>query len=310
MELSIVSTLYNSEEYIPILLDNIIKVVDEIGINKNSYEIILVDDGSPDNSLKVALDEVKKHPDVNIKIVELSRNFGHHKAIMAGFSNTSGNYVYLTDADLEVSPDYLKTFYNLIKKENVDVVFGVAKEREGFFIKKYLGGLFWKIFNFFSDTSVPPNITNERIMNRKYIDNLILIKEFNFFIGGIWYWVGFRQIPVTVEKKLTNKTSYSFIKRIKLALEAVTSFSHKPLYYLFILGLATTFFSLGLLIFLVVRKILYPESILIGYTSLMGIILFSTGLIIMSLGLIALYVGKIFKEAKNRPSYIIKNIYS
>ncbi|RME19522.1 MAG: glycosyltransferase, partial [Bacteroidetes bacterium] len=184
MKLSVVTTLYNSERYVSVLLRKLIDIiVTDLKLDNTDFEIIMVDDGSSDSSLKVALDEKQKYKDVNIKIIQLSKNFGHHNALMAGLSVAKGNYVYITDADLEVHPKYMKYFYDLILESNADVVYGIAKEREGGFIRKYLGGIFWKVFNFFSDTNVPESMANERLMSRKYVDALLQIKENNFFIG-------------------------------------------------------------------------------------------------------------------------------
>lgn len=311
MKLSVVTTLYNSERYVSVLLRKLIDIiVTDLKLDNTDFEIIMVDDGSSDSSLKVALDEKQKYKDVNIKIIQLSKNFGHHNALMAGLSVAKGNYVYITDADLEVHPKYIKDFYDLILESNADVVYGIAKEREGGFIRKYLGGIFWKVFNFFSDTNVPESMANERLMSRKYVDALLQIKENNFFIGGIWYWLGFNQVPVSVEKRnIDNVSSYTKIKRIKLAAEAITSFSHKPLYYLFIFGFLISLLSFLVVIYLIIKKILHPATILIGYTSLMAVVIFSTGVIVMSLGIIGIYIGKLFKEVKNRPLYIVKEIF-
>lgn len=308
MELSIVSTMYKSEKYIEKFLISYIETVSNLNIKE--FEIILVNDGSPDCSLDTTLRFKKSNPHINLKIVDLSKNFGHHNALMAGLSLAEGNYVYIADIDLEVDPKNLITFYNEIKKEGYDVVYGVSIERQGNFIRKNFGNIFWKLFNLLSETKVPENITNERIMNKKYVKSLLTISEKNFFIGGIWYWIGFNQKKIYVEKtKNDNFTSYNVVKRIKLAFEAITSFSHFPLYLVSLFGVIISFISFLFILFMLIRKIIHPDSIILGYTSIIISIFFSTGLILVGIGVLGIYLGKTFKEVKNRPLFIINQIY-
>lgn len=305
-EISVVTTLYLSEKYLNSFVQKVEEVFKEIGIQ--NYELIAVNDGSPDKSLATILQLKKNHP--YIRVVNLSRNFGHHYAICAGLSQAKGNYVFLIDCDLEVEPVILKTFYKEIYENKYDVVYGMQPKRKGRFIEKYFGGLFWKTFNFLSDSKVPENVITERLMTRAYVDGLMQLGDKNLFLGGMMYWAGFNQKGISVQKGLREGNStYGFRKRFKLLVQAITSFSAYPLKLLFNFGLILTCGSFLYGSFLIIQKIIYPEKILQGYTSIIVLILFSTGLIIAVLGLIGIYLEKVFNQVKQRPLFIIKEIY-
>ena len=306
IKLSIVTTLFYSSPYIIEFYQKISSVAKKI---TDDYEIIFVNDGSPDNSLEIVLDLYKK--DTRIKIIDLSRNFGHHYAISAGLSYSSGNYVFLIDCDLEVSPLILFDFYNKINKTNADVVYGFQEKRKGKFIENNLGGWFWKTINVFSDVDIPYNVLTERLMSRKYVDSLMKLGDKNLFLAGMMYWTGFVQIGIPVKKnQCKEKSTYSFSRRIKLAVEAITSFSVVPLKLMFNFGIIITLISIISGTYLITKKILNPSEILVGYTSTMILIVFTLGIIVSSLGLIGIYLSKMYIQTKNRPLYIIKNIYS
>ena len=305
MKLSIVTTLYRSQQYIN-------EFYELISINANKitsdFEIIFVNDGSPDKSVETVL-ELRKN-DNKVKLIDLSRNFGHHYAIMAGLNFASGEYIYLTDCDLEVSPETILEFHQKISTQEIDVVYGFQEERKGKFIEKTGGSLFWKIINKFGNLDIPQNVVTERLMSRKYVENLISLGDKNLFLAGMMSWTGFRQIGIPVKKKQRKGNStYSVVKRIKLATEAITSFSIVPLKLMFNFGIIITFASIIGIVFIVVRKLIFPDHVLIGYTSLMIMIMFALGVIVCSLGVIGMYLSKIFIQTQNRPLYIVKNIY-
>jgi len=302
MKISVVTTLYKSSnsinEFYSLMSNEVKKITDD-------YEIIFVDDGSPDDSFKKCIDFHKN--DSKVRIIQLSRNFGHHYAAYAGLKSASGEYIFLIDSDLEVSPNVFTTFYDKIQNSNIDVVYGVQKTRKGDFVEKYIGAIFWNLFNFLSDVKVQKNVLTERLMNRKYLDSLLKLEEKNLFFAGNMYWVGFNQIAIEIKKKQrTEKSTYNFIKRFDLFVEAITSFSEKPLKFLFYIGLFITIASLAAITFQLIRKIISPELILQGFTSLYILILFSLGVIISAIGLVAIYISKIFNETKSRPLYVIK----
>ncbi|MCF8296585.1 MAG: glycosyltransferase family 2 protein [Bacteroidales bacterium] len=305
-DLSIITTLYNSEIFLDDFISQCISALAEIQCN--SYEIIFVNDGSPDDSLNTILNLKKKNE--NIVLIDLSRNFGHHYAISAGLSVSKGDLVFLIDCDMEVSPKVLIDFKNIIDNSDTDVVYGVQKVRKGSFIKRELGGIFWKAFNLFSETKMPKNVITERLMKRPYVDSLKTLGDKNLFLGGMMYWVGYNQKSIEVNKKnRKGKSSYSFSKRLNLFVEAITSFSEQPLKLIFKLGVLITLMAILVIIFMIIRKIFYPESILLGYTSIIISVFFSLGILTSSIGIIGIYLSRIFKQTQNRPNYIIKKIY-
>lgn len=306
MKLSIVSTLYNSEKFINEFLELCLESLKDI--NQKEYEIILVNDGSPDGSLSLALEKQRTIP--QLKILDLSRNFGHHYAAYAGLQYADGDLIFLIDCDLEVSPKNLVSFYNLLVKENYDVVYGYQKQRQGGFFRKNTGDLFWKLINLLSDTPIPKNIVTERLMTKRYVKSLLSLGDRNLFLGGMMYWTGFEQKGVAVEKKVREgRSTYSLIKRLGLMFEAIVSFSTFPLKVLFLFGLLllTISFILGGVLF--VEKLFWPERYLSGYVSIVLIVIFFSGIIEISLGIVGLYLGRVFRQVQKRPLYIIKNIY-
>jgi len=304
MKLSIVTTLYCSSPYIDEFYERISKEAKKI---TDDYEIIFVDDGSPDDSLQKAVALHVK--DKKVKVIELSRNFGHHKAIMTGLSHAKGDFVFLIDVDLEEEPELLGRFWNeLQKSEDIDVVYGVQEKRKGNLIEKYTGGLFWKIINYLSNIPIPHNITTARLMTKQYNSELIRYKESELFIGGIWADTGFQQKAITVKKMSTSETTYTLRKKMALLINSITSFSSKPLVYIFNIGLITTLLSFLYILKLVFNKIFFNIAFE-GWTSLIVSVWFFGGLIILLLGVIGIYLSKIFIETKNRPYSIIRNFY-
>lgn len=306
MELSIVTTVYKSEHFLEKFISELMNAIQSLEVHE--YELIFVIDGITDNSIAY-LKEQKKTIQ-QIRIVELSRNFGHHIAASAGLLEAKGETVFIIDCDLEVSPSRLVDFFAKMKETNADVVYGVQTERKGRFIEKWLGGLFWSLFNSLSDIKVPPNIITERLMNRNYLNALISLKDKNVFMAGLMYWVGFNQVPIEIKKELRDgKSSYGFNKRAQLLIEAITSFSDKPLRILFQTGVFITFVSFCLITFQVFNKILHPEMVLIGFTSLIISIFLTLGILTTSIGLLGIYLSKIFREVKDRPRFIIKQTH-
>ena len=303
MKLSIVTTLYKSSPYIDEFYARISREAQNI---TDDYEIIFVDDGSPDDSLSKAVALYEK--DSKVKVIELSRNFGHHKAIMTGLSHAKGEFIFLIDSDLEEDPELLGKFWEELHKEkDIDVVFGVQESRKGRWFEKATGSLFWKVFNKLSDIRISENPLTIRIMNKKFIENLIKFKERELFLAGIFELVGFNQRSIIVYKKSKQCTTYSLFHKLKLLNNAVVSFSSFPLYLSFYIGLLVVSFSFVYALYLVLNKILFNLATS-GWTSLMVSIWFLNGVLLISIGILGLYVSKIFQEIKNRP-IVEKNVY-
>ena len=307
MKLSVVTTLYRSKGFLEVFLKEIISAIKIIDID--DFELIFVNDGSPDDSVKYLLERKK---DISqIKIIDLSRNFGHHYAIQAGLNYASGDYIFLIDNDLESPPSVLVDFYNEIKKDaTLDVVYGFQETRKGNFIEKKAGSIFWVLINKLSDTKIPHNILTERLMTKQYVNELLRLQDVNLFLGGMMHWIGFNQKGLAIKKGLREGAStYSLKKRAELMLQAITSLSGKPLEWLFYSGLIISFFSIIFICFLITKKIIYQNTVEIGWTSIIAINVLILGIISTFLGIIGIYISKIFKQVQSRPNVIIKKIY-
>ena len=304
MKLSVVTTLYFSEEYIEEFCDKVSKNIPE---EFNKYEIILVDDGSPDKSLETAL--TVKLSNENIKIIELSRNFGHHKAIMAGLSNADGDYIFLIDIDLEEPLECVNELWSMIKLNKLDCCYGVQKSRKGKFGEKFFGNIFYKTLNAISDIKYPVNTLTARIMSREYVQALLYYKEKSLDIWGVFLLNGFKQSSIEIIKKSKGSTTYTFTKKISIAFEIITSLTSSPLVYIFYIGLIVFLLSLIFILTIILKAIFQDMSAVLGWASIIASIWFIGGLIILLLGILSIYVSKIFVEVKNRPLFTIKKIY-
>jgi len=303
MKLSIVTTLYNSAPY---LMEFYERVSASAGRLTGDFEILLVNDGSPDNSLAVALELREK--DARVCVVDLSRNFGHHKAMMTGLVHARGDLVFLLDSDLEEEPELLEKFYEQMKLTGADVVFGVQERRKGKLFERLSGSLYFKVFNLFSTYPIPTNHITARLMTRPYVEALAEHQEREFVMSGLWALTGFQQLPVAVRKHHKRKSSYGLRQKIAHLVNAITSFSNKPLVLIFYLGCFILFISSMAAIDLIVRKLLFG-TLLEGWASLIVSIWLLGGMTIFCLGVIGIYLSKIFIEVKQRPYTIVKKTY-
>ena len=257
MKLSIVTTLYKSERFVGPFIKIAIEAAEA---NYDEFELILVDDGSPDSSADIArsITEV----DDRVILIELSRNFGHHAAALCAIEYASGDLIFLIDSDLEVDPRILSDFSTAMERTGADVVYGIQETRQGSFVARRLGEIFWSIFNAVSDVTVPKNVMTERLMTRRYVDALVQMGDRNLFMGGMFYWPGYSQVPLVIQKqsRLTEST-YTFRKRAVLLVEAISSFSSVPLLSIFWVGIAIFAAAGTYSLFLVFSRLLFPSSI-------------------------------------------------
>lgn len=307
MKISVVTTLYKSK----VFLDGFIAEI-QIALNQIQcldYELVFVNDGSPDDSLQYLIERKKEIP--KIKIIDLSRNFGHHYAIQVGLDYASGDYVFLIDNDLETSPRVLVDFYEEMNKDySLDVVYGYQEVRKGTLLERLTGSIFWVLINKLSDTKIPKNMITERLMTKQYVESLLRLQDANVFLGGMMYWVGFNQKGLPINKGLRKGSStYSLKRRAELMLQAITSFSGKPLEWLFYFGLAISFFSTLFIVYLIIQKIIHQDEVQLGWTSIVAINVLILGVISTFLGIIGIYIYKIFRQVQGRPNAIIKKIY-
>ena len=303
MNLSIVTTLYHSSAYLDEFYARVRVVAERI---TDDFEIILVNDGSSDNSLEIALSIYEK--DSRVRVIDLSRNFGHHKAIMTGLAYSHGKLVFLIDSDLEEEPELLETFYRELKATKVDVVFGVQQKRKGRFFERISGAIFFKLFNLLSNHPIPQNVITARLMTRNYVKALVQHRERETLIAGLWALTGFVQVSVPVTKHLKTSSTYDLRRKVSQLVNAITSFSSKPLVMIFYLGCAILFLSTIAALVLIIRKLFFG-ALLLGWPSLIISIWLLGGLTIFCLGVIGIYLSKMFIEVKERPYTIVKEVY-
>ena len=298
--ISIVSPVYRAEKILPILVSEINLVMERIG---EDYEIILVDDRSPDNSWEVM--KVLSSQNPRIKSIRLSRNFGQHSAIFAGLTKTKGDWVVVMDCDMQDQP---KEIAKLYKKalEGYDIVLGQRENRKDKFLKKLSSKLFYKVFNYLSGGQFNNEIGNFGIYKKKVIDSILNISDYIKFLPLFINWVGFKSVSIPIEhgEREEGKSSYSISRLLKLAFNVIVSFSDKPLrlFINFGLGISILSFVLGIyyLYLSITHKITQP-----GFSSLILSIWFLSGIIISCIGIVGVYLGKTFDQAKNRPTFII-----
>ena len=305
MKLSIVTTMYYSAPFVKEFYNRISLIATKI---TREYEIIFVDDCSPDSSLYEALKLFEL--DKKVKILQLSKNFGHHKAIMTGLLKAKGDYVFLIDLDLEEPPEILLNFWDAMNKnDDADVIYGLQKNRKGSTFEKITGHIFWSLILKLSDLNIVRNQITSRLMKKNYVNSLCLYKERELFFGGISENVGFKQIGVYVEKQSKGSSTYSLKKKTSQVINAITSFSTTPLKLIFIFGALVSLLSLLFICYHLSLKFIFSKQYDEGWPSVILSIWLIGGLNFMFLGTIGIYISKIFIEVKKRPYSIIKKTY-
>jgi putative glycosyltransferase len=302
MRLSIVTTLYKSGAYVEEFHRRASEAAQRI---TDDYEIVMVDDGSPDNSLDIACAIARN--DGRVRVVELSRNFGHHKALMAGLDHTAGELCLLIDSDLEEDPALLVAFLDKMQSVDSDVVYGFQEVRKGDRLESAGGRIAWYWINKLYSIEIPVNQCTIRLMRREYVDALLLHRESNTVIGGLWVITGFRQVGIPIAKGHRPESSYSPLMRLATLVNGITSFSTVPLKLMAMFGITVSFVSFAVGIFVVLEKLLYNSAA--GWASLIVSIWFMGGMIVFCLGVIGIYISRIFVETKNRPYVIVRRIH-
>lgn len=290
MKLSVVVPCYNEKDSLEEFYDSLIKKMKE---EKISYELVMVDDGSSDDTLNILKSLADK--DKNVKVISFSRNFGKESAMLAGLEYAKGDYIAIMDADLQHTPEVLFNMYEkLISEPLYDVVCAYQENRSESKLKKVLISLFYRINNKLSDVKMLPGASDFRIFKKSVKDAIISLTENNRFLKGIFSWVGFNTIyvPYTPEKRLHGTSKWSIYKLIKYSVDGLISFSNKPLRIIFIIGIIS--FVVGLVNFL-----------LVGNLSHRTIILFLS-FVLLFIAVIALYIIKMYNTILKRPNYIIK----
>jgi dolichol-phosphate mannosyltransferase len=272
-----------------------------------AYELIFVDDGSTDGSYDKLVAIANANADV--KIIKFSRNFGHQIAITAGIELAKGDAVVVIDADLQDPPELIKVFVAKWQ-EGFDVVYGVRDKRDGESRLKLLtAAAFYRLLQRIIKLDIPVDVGDFRLMSRRVVEYFTQLKEKDRFVRGLVSWIGFKQTGVHYarDKRFAGETKFPYRKMIKFALDGITSFSDIPLKLATWLGYFTSFLALLYLLSVFVQKAL--GDTVQGWATIMVAVLFLGGVQLISLGIIGEYIGRIFNEVKQRPLYVVDEIY-
>lgn len=303
MRLSIVTSMYRSAAYLEEFHRRCVAAATQL---TDDFEILFVNDGSPDDSLRIALDLRRRDP--RVRVVDLSRNFGHHRALMTGLARADGDLVFLLDSDLEEEPEWLLTFHEALAGSDADVVYGVQEERKGGWLERTSGRLFFALFNQMLTHPIPANVVTARLMTRRYVQALVTHRDREICLAGLWVITGFEQKPLAVHKRSRDDSTYTLRMRVSAFVNAITSFSNRPLIFIFQIGMSVMLLSI------VAGTVLMYQSLsgyvgVPGWASIMVSIWFLGGLTIFSVGVIGVYLAKVFTETKDRPYTIVRAEY-
>lgn len=302
MEISVVTSVYKNEDVFDIFIS---KFYEEFKKNDiSNFEIIFVIDEKQDDSYKKLVKLKNKFN--KISIINLTKNFGHHEALMTGIEHAKGKFTFVIDSDLEEDPSIFSDFYKEIKKENIDLVIGYQDKRKGGWFEKFSGILAYFYLNKILKIEYPKNPTNASLMTERFRESLLKHPEKSINYIGLLTITGFQNVFVEIHKYSKSKSTYTLRKKVDHLLNISLTYSPKSLSFLFYIAISNFVLSLSFVLYLIYKY--FNSEILDGYTSLIISIWFFSSIIILFLGVISFYLKIIMKEVKNRPRTIIKNI--
>ncbi len=302
--ISLIIPCYNEEESINICYNEVNKVTKKM--QKQSFEIIFIDDGSKDKTLSILKELSSK--DKRVKYLSFSRNFGKEAGMYAGLKYSKGDYVAIMDVDLQDPPEKLIEMYEIINNENYDCVALYTKSHKGYgFLRKKLTDIWYKLIDKISDFKQMPGARDYRLMSRQMVDAIVSMPEYNRYIKGIFGYVGYNTKWLSYEApdRVAGTSKYSIRKLISYALEGIIFFSTKPLIISAYVGLLFCLISFIFIIVIIIRTLIYGNPVS-GWPSMVCIILFLSGIQLLFLGIIGLYLSRVYTEVKRRPNYIVK----
>lgn len=299
---SVIVPMYNEEEVIGTTFERLKQVMDSLG---ERYELIFVNDGSKDRSADIIKQLAEQHQEV--VLIDFSRNFGHQIAITAGMDYARGDAIIIIDADLQDPPEVILQMIDKWR-DGYEVVCGKRVKRKGeTWFKKATAKIFYRTLRALTNVDIPADTGDFRLIDRKVCDVLKGLKEKNRFVRGLVSWIGFRQTSVEFvrEERFAGVTKYPLKRMLRFALDAITSFSYKPLKIASYIGFTISFFSFIYLVIVVYQR-LFTNTTTAGWASIVAINLLFNGIILILLGVIGEYIGRIYDETKNRPLYIVR----
>ena len=302
IELSLVVPIHNERAGLDDFFARVLPVLDKVG---RSFEIICVDDGSTDGSLERLLAIREQIP--NLKVLSLSRNFGKDVALSAGFEHLNGAAAVPIDADLQDPPELIA---QMVEKwrEGFDVVYATRARRRGeSFLRRFSARYFYRIFDRITDTPIPPDTGDFRLLDRRVVEILVRLPERTRFMKGLFAWVGFRQTALIFDRpeRRSGRTKWTYWRLWNFALDAITSFSSVPLKVWSYVGVVVSIFAFLYALFLAILTIVHGV-VVPGYASIMVAVLFLGGVQLITLGIIGEYLARMYNEVKGRPLYIVR----
>lgn len=303
MKYSVIISLYNEAENVFPLFNRLIPVMEEMG---GSTEYWVIDDGSSDDTFDRLEQLQQAAPDADINVLKLSRNFGHHNALFAGLDYAAGDICIMMDGDLQDKPEDVPRLVSQLDS-GYDVVYAIRKSRNEPFLRRLLSTIFWHLVNYMTGLHCPHNQAVLRVFRKIVRDELVKLNEAHAFVAGMFAWVGFRQTSVEVHQGVREKgrSKYPIRSLISQVLNALIGFSEKPLHLISCIGLSMSTISFVTGIILIIYKVT-KNQVLPGWTSVALSITCSTGIMLLCLGIIAEYLGRLFRQALQRPKYIVE----
>lgn len=303
--LSVVVPLYNEELVIGEMYSRLSRVLKSC---VDSYEIILVNDGSKDRTRQLAAEICNK--DRAVKLINFSRNFGHQLAITAGMDRCIGDCVVVIDADLQDPPEVIPQMLEKWRNEGCQVVYGVRAKRNGeSWFKRATAKMFYRTLKRMTAVEIPVDTGDFRLMDRRVLSEFLKMREQARFVRGMVSWVGFKQGHVLFEReeRFAGETKYPFKKMVKFAVDGILSFSHMPLKAASAFGFLSAGISFFFMIYGLIAKSFFPEYVVPGWASIFSAILFLGGVQLICLGILGEYIGRIYEEVKKRPLYVVQD---
>lgn len=300
IKISVVSPVYRGEKMVSELVRRNEEVLNGMGVD---YEIILVNDASPDESWREIVNECKKNP--KVKGLNLSRNFGQHYAITAGLTYATGDWIVVMDCDLQDRPEEIPNLYAKAQ-EGYDSVLAQRVQRSHSWFKKMGSKCFYKVFSYLTETKQDASVANFGIYNRKVIDAVLSMGDAMRYFPAQIQWVGFKRayLPIQHDERAEGKSTYNLSRLFRLAFDTIISFSDKPMRLMVKMGLFVTLASFIVGVVYLVRYCLGEIEVL-GFTSLIISLWLLGGIIISLIGVVGIYLGKLFEKAKDRPTFIV-----
>lgn len=303
-KISVIVSCYNEEESLPLFYEEMSKVMDEM--SQNDFELIFVNDGSRDNTLK----EIKelRAKDKRVRYISFSRNFGKEAAMKAGLDYSTGDYVTLMDADLQDPPKMLPEMLNILESEHYDCVGTRRVTRKGEpVIRSFFARKFYKIINKMSKVEMVDGARDYRLMTRQMVEAIKNCEEYNRYSKGLWSFVGFKTKWLEFEnvQRVAGETKWSFWKLFKYAVEGIVAFTTAPLTMAAFLGILFCFIAFIMIVVIIFKTLVWGDPVS-GWPSLACIIIFVSGIQLFFMGIFGEYLAKTYLETKKRPLYIIK----